>query len=422
MDEAFVEEQERKRGKKLRPAIYDVTGWSYPALYNLQCVPCGEAMTGDFVDAEATTISPGSIEGGNASVAYLVPWGTTAAGRFLAGALRHDLRVHSSDKAFTQNGRTYPRGTLILKVDGNPENLRTTVEAVAKSSGANVVATNTSWVEDGPNFGSNNVVHVRKPHIAIAWDLPTSGSSAGSTRFVLERQFGFPVTPVRGRTLMNADLSSFDVIILPEGRYASLFNEGTAKRLKDWVSGGGTLIGVGNALDYLIGEKVGLLATTRENKAADGENDTPKKDDAKEGKILASEDEYLSAIQPKQDRPDRVAGVLLKAQLDPDHWMTAGREGTVNTMMRGGGIYAPLTLDKGVNAAIFAGPDEIRVSGYLWEENRKQLAYKPLVMVQNQGRGLVIGFTADPSFRAFMDGMNVLFLNAVFRGPARARP
>jgi hypothetical protein len=61
-------------------------------------------------------------------------------------------------------------------------------------------------------------------------------------------------------------------------------------------------------------------------------------------------------------------------------------------------------------------------SGYLWEENRKQLAYKPLVIVQEHGRGLVVGFTADPNFRAFTDGMNVLFLNAVFRGPARARP
>jgi hypothetical protein len=33
----------------------------------------------------------------------------------------------------------------------------------------------------------------------------------------------------------------------------------------------------------------------------------------------------------------------------------------------------------------------------------------------------VVGFTEDPNFRAFSDGMNVLFLNAVFRGPAHAR-
>ena len=60
-------------------------------------------------------------------------------------------------------------------------------------------------------------------------------------------------------------------------------------------------------------------------------------------------------------------------------------------------------------------------SGHLWSENRKQLAYKPLVVTQNVGRGVVVGFTHDPNFRAMQDGMNVLFLNAVFRGPAHAR-
>jgi hypothetical protein len=34
----------------------------------------------------------------------------------------------------------------------------------------------------------------------------------------------------------------------------------------------------------------------------------------------------------------------------------------------------------------------------------------------------VVGFTADPNYRAFLDGMNLLFLNAVFRGPGHARP
>ena len=91
-------------------------------------------------------------------------------------------------------------------------------------------------------------------------------------------------------------------------------------------------------------------------------------------------------------------------------------------MVSGRNIFSPIALDKGVNAAVFLGPDELLAGGHLWEENRKQLAYKPLVIVQEHDRGLVIGFTADPNVRASVDGMNILFLNAVFRGPARARP
>jgi len=91
-------------------------------------------------------------------------------------------------------------------------------------------------------------------------------------------------------------------------------------------------------------------------------------------------------------------------------------------MVSGRLIFTPIKLDKGVNAAVFLGPDRLVASGYMWEENRKQMAYKALVAVQREGRGVIIAFTADPNFRAYMDGPNVLFLNAVFRGPAHARP
>jgi hypothetical protein len=57
----------------------------------------------------------------------------------------------------------------------------------------------------------------------------------------------------------------------------------------------------------------------------------------------------------------------------------------------------------------------------MWEPNRKQMAYKPFVVVQRNGRGNVVGFTEDPNFRGYMDGLNLLFVNAVFRGAAHGR-
>ena len=55
--------------------------------------------------------------------------------------------------------------------------------------------------------------------------------------------------------------------------------------------------------------------------------------------------------------------------------------------------------------------------GHLWAENKAQWAFKPAVMQANYGDGLVIGFVADPTFRAALDGANIVFLNAVLRGP-----
>ena len=51
-----------------------------------------------------------------------------------------------------------------------------------------------------------------------------------------------------------------------------------------------------------------------------------------------------------------------------------------------------------------------------------QLAFKPAVVAQPTGRGLVIGFVVDPAFRGMMDGLDVLVANAVFLATGTAVP
>ncbi len=448
MEEEFIKEQERRRRKKLPDQIYDVTAWSLPLMYNVESAACGEPLRINLDIVQPPAIPPGRVSGGQVAVAYLASWGTAAAGRLLTASLREGLRVFSTDKPFAQQGRRYPAGTLIYKVKENTVGLRHTLERLAVETGAEIHATDTGWVEEGINFGSNNVVYMRRPRVALAWDTPTSSSSAGATRFVLERQFGYPVTVIRTRQLASADLSRFQVIILPDAGsgdgYASTFGSEGMKRLKDWVSAGGTLVGVGGgAVSFLSESRAGLLSVSQENAARAGktskEGEGSKESDAGGaqestarpaqssgarvgGKLLATEDDYNKAIQADSELPDAIAGVLVKARLDPDHWISAGVGSTVHALVEGRAIFTPIKLDKGVNAAVFLSPTENLASGYLWEENRKQLAFKPFVIVQTQGRGVVVGFTADPNFRAYMDGLNVLFLNAVFRGTAHARP
>ncbi len=429
MPERFVKEQERRRQKRLPDEIYDITAWSLPLLFNVKVIPSAEPAQGQFEPARATP-PPGALSGGKAAIAYLVPWGNAAAGRLLTAALREGFRVLSADKPFVQSGRKYPSGTLIFKVKDNPMGLAEALAKLAASSGAEVVGTETGWVDEGIDFGSNQVVSMRKPAVALAWDRPTASSSAGWARFVLERQFGYPVTVIRTQQLATSELGRIDVIVLPDGSgesYATVFGPAGLKRLKDWVTAGGTLIGIDGAVSFLAHPQTGLLAIAQENKAAPAAP-PPKPEEQKKdggrvpGKLLVTEQDFGKAIQPETPLPDSVTGVIVKARVDADHWLGAGMPETVNAMLSGPAIFTPIKLDKGVNVAVFAGPDELLESGYLWEENRKQLAYKPLMVAQPEGRGIVIGFTADPNFRAYADGLNVLFLNAVFRGAAHARP
>jgi hypothetical protein len=450
MDEGFLKEEDRRRNRRLASEIYDVTAWSLPLQFGVEAIAAPAKSEGRFEPFDPASVAEGAVTGGRASVAYLVPWGTTGAARFLAAALRGDLRVHSSDKKFVLGGRPYPAGTLILKVKENAPAIHDAVLKIAKSSGAEVVAANSGWVDDGPNFGSRRVVYMRKPAIALAWDRPVSAASAGQLRFVLERQFGFPVTVVRTQQLASADLSKFQVLLLPEGGfgegYAALLGVTGSRRLKEWVGAGGTLIGIGSALQYLASPAADLLSVTQENRVpaqGDRPGDKPGGETARPGaspaaptapgtpgpagaatrtagKLLTKDEDLEKAIQPESELPSSAHGFLATAIVDPDHWITAGVPEIVHAMVTGRTIFAPIKIDRGWNAAVFAGTDKVLASGYLWDEYRKQIAYKPLLLVQREGRGFVIGFTADPVFRAYMDGLNVLFLNAVFRGPAHA--
>ncbi len=439
IEEGFLAEQERRRDKNLPDEIYDVTAWSLPLMMNVTANSCNRPVGVAVTAATDALIRPGAVENAGAGVSYLVPWGDVSAVRFLTAALRQGLDVKSTDLAFTNAGRDYPAGTLILDVTDNPDDLSMRVQDIARMSGADVVGVDDSWVTAGPNFGSNNVVTMNAPRVAIAWDQGTGSSSAGNTRFIIERQLGYPVSAIRTNQLARADLSRYQVLILPEqgffgGGYAGVLGKAGADNLKDWVSRGGVLIGLGSAMRYLADPSVDLASARREDAVRDGDaakGNGAKDGDGKEkdkgpatvpGKLIESVETYKTNVQPNKESPDSVAGVLVRAHVDPDHWLGAGVAENLNVLIRGRDIYAPLTLDQGRNVAYFAAADDLHLSGYLWDENRQQLAFKPFVTAEQKGRGVVIGFTQDPNVRAYLDGLNLIFANAIFRGAAHARP
>lgn len=438
MAEDFVAEQERRRAQNLSDQIYDVTAWSLPLMFNVRADACNRTVSGPVQPAGPELVQAGVVSGGVGSVAYLVPWGSAPAVRLLANALRQGLAVKSTDLAFTHSGSRYPAGTLIIDTADNPANLAAIIAELARTTGANAVAVDDSWVTDGPNFGSGNVVRIVKPDVAMAWDEPTSAYVAGNTRFVIERQFDLPVTAIRTDRLATSDLRLYEVLILPatggDGDYAAVFGEEGIANLKDWVEKGGVLIGVGDANRFLGDPNVDLLAIRREDavvesdeeSSGDGPGGDGEEEEAAEptvpGTYISDEAEYRSLLTPEKESPDSVAGVLVRADVAAEHWLVAGVASTLNVLVRGPDVYTPIRLDKGVNVARFRAADELLASGHIWDENRRQLAYKPFAVVQPTGDGFVIGFTQDPNVRAYLDGLNVIFMNAIFRGAAHARP
>lgn len=421
-DKEFLDEQRRRNEKRQSEQFYDVTAWSLPLIYDQACFVAEEASS---VNRRLLTEPPrvaGQLRGGPAKLAYLISWGGQAATMALAELFRQDIRVHSSDKPFRLNGRDYPAGSLIIKVKDNPETLHRHLSRIAVEMGIEIDATDSAWVEGGPNFGSSAVKFLPRPRIALVWNLPTSPNSAGWTRYVIERQFGYPVTTIRADQMRSADLRRYNVIILPDSfsGYSQQLGDGAA--LRDWVQRGGVLVGLAGAVNWLADEKVSLLSIKREkrekpekpDRGSENGKSTEKSDS---GVVSAATDPVERAIQPVDEYPSSTPGALLRVRVDREHWLGFGYGETTTVMVDSNRIYGLIKLDRGTNVASYLAKDGMVASGHLWDDALRQLPNKAFLVHARAGLGHVIGFVEDPNYRAFMDGLNGFMMNALFLGP-----
>lgn len=212
----------------------------------------------------------------------------------------------------------------------------------------------------------------------------------------------------------------FDVLILPNGHgYANVLGKSGMENIKAWVNQGGVLITLDHATRFLMQDGLGLLGTKLE--ARDEVIRDEEGSGLTDATFIDSMEEYNTLIHTTSNKPDQIPGVLLQGEVNRDHWLSGGVADTLNFMVIGNDVYTPLKRDAGINLVKFSAEEELVVGGYIWEENRGQLAHKPAVMTRKVGRGQVIAFTSDPAFRAYMDGLNVLLANAIFKAPAHAK-
>lgn len=427
----FVEEQDRRRKKRLDEQIYDVTAWSLPLAFDVEVI-AADKPTGAKTSALPATDLPWRLMPAEASasaapaasttaaprVGYVFPWGSETAAA-MVDALRQGLRVRTADLPFTINGRTFAGGTAIIRSSDNGPDLPARVAALVSTYGIEAVPLESAFVERGISLGSNSVVALKAPRVLLAWDAPTQSLSAGWARYVLERRFGQPATTVRVSSLARVDLNRYDVIVLPSGNYGAAIAGEPLRRLKDWVNGGGTLVTIAEASRWAARENVGLLDTATELRggkpdveAKDGK-DGPKKGDAPAQPIKLAD-----VIEPERERPSSTSGAFVRVALDLEHWLAAGTDGQIQAMVEGSRIFTPLKLDKGTNVGVYAGLSDLVASGLVWDDARTQLASKSFLMHAPMGRGHVIAFAEDPNFRAFTDATELLFINAVLLGPA----
>ncbi|MGI9515664.1 MAG: M14 metallopeptidase family protein, partial [Pirellulaceae bacterium] len=240
MDEKFLTRQLERNELRLPDEIYDVTAWSMPLAFDVECLSTASILP-NIQHTEWSVETPRSLPATipEATVAYLIP-STDGAVKMMSGLIQQGVRVHVTDESFTINDVEHERGTLIIKVADNDDNLLDVIRAAAEEHQVEVIPTNTAYVQEGAHMGGPKVHWVRPPEILIVVNSPTNYAS-GHTWYLFDQVLGYPSTRVKGSDFSRVDLSKFNTIVLPDGSYSEGdgFGESLAEKLSDWVRAGG---------------------------------------------------------------------------------------------------------------------------------------------------------------------------------------
>jgi hypothetical protein len=188
MPAEFLRRQRTLLEQNRRVEFSDITAWSVPLAYNL------EAWT---VDGPVTAALKRPARGeltGEGKLGYLVAPQGLAGFRLTAALMAADLRFRVAVQSFSNAGRDYPAGTIFVPRVGNPERLEERLAGLAARLTVTLDRTATAFSSEGVSLGSDRVVPVRRPRVAL---VGGSGVSASCRRALnmTSRSTAQPSTP-----------------------------------------------------------------------------------------------------------------------------------------------------------------------------------------------------------------------------------
>jgi hypothetical protein len=240
---------------------------------------------------------------------------------------------------------------------------------------------------------------VRKPDIAMIIGDGVNANDAGELWHLLDYRMHMPVSVVPMEVLNRTNLNKYNTIVFPPGSYTGI-TESTKEKLKAWVQNGGVVIGFENALTWLQTTGLGKFEFKK-----DEPSDKDKKEPAP--RAYADIDQYRGA----QESP----GAIFEARADLTHPLLYGFTNSKISVFKSNNLFMDKSKNPYANPLTYSAAPLI--SGYISKQNYEKMKSTSVAGVTTLGRGRVIGFVENVSFRAFWLGTNKLFTNAIFYGP-----
>jgi hypothetical protein len=372
---------------------YDITAWSLPYAYGLKAYGVKESLQPATAALAPDVLEKQAIKH---AYAYVSRWQSVNDVRFLAGLLKRGVKVRYSEVPFETGGVKYDRGSLLITRAGNDRgDFDQEIAQTAAESHHDLTGIASGFVDKGEDLGSVFVRYIHPPRVMLVTGDGVSAEAMGEAWHFFEQQINYPVTLVKYKDLSNVRLDNFDVAIFPDGDYADFPSD----KLQNWISGGGKLIAMENAVAELA-DKHGF--------------DIKKKDDKKDDKADDKTKPQPVGVYGDRERDalrSSVPGPIYKINLDNTHPLGYGLSPDYYTLKMSDDIYDFLGGDDWNVGTV---KKDGYVAGFVGQKSKEKMKDGLLIGVQPMGRGSVVYLVDDPIFRSFWENGKLLFGNAVF--------
>lgn len=375
------------------PLTYDITAWNLPHAYGLDAIASTTLVSANTAPSKVLhTNTPNPAGAG-----YISKWNSMQDAAFLSELLQAGVKVRFSEKKFGLAGETFERGSLVITKSDNRsvENYDQKVTDIANKHNRKLFVALTSFSDTGTDFGSPDIKIIHAPRVALLRGRYTSSLSFGALWHFFEQQLHYPVTNIDTDYFKNITLDQFDVLILPSGFYQGYLDESTLNKMKDWVSKGGTLIAIDNALSTFA-DKDGWGLKRNSNEDAEK---------AEPNHLIPYDQREMESVK------HFITGSIFKTKVDVSHPLAFGYKEDYFTLKAGTSSYG--FLEGGYNVAYIEGEPE-RISGFAGEKALKELKNSLVFGEHRMGRGSVVYLADDVMFRSFWENGKLFLVNSLF--------
>ena len=381
--------------------FYDVSNWNLPLAFNVNYAPVTKRKAGQ-VEAGKAPQQQDLTPVADDAYAYALDWQHYYTPAALQRLLKAGVKVRSAAESFTaslsdQKSHDFAAGTVIIPTGlEQPNTLQTLLSGIQTDLEVPVYAIGSGHTTAGIDLGSRSMMPVDAPSVLLVGGRASSEYEVGEIWHYLDTRVGIAATLVEDHRLAGINLNDYTHIIFASGNYKSLKKK-ARRSVRQWVKGGGTLIGVRTAL-RLFAEQEWLPLSIMEKEKIDEAFPT-------EGLRFADQGaRYAKKL---------IAGSVYKTNIDPTHPVFFGYDQSQLPMFKTTNMIVETDNSPFTTPATYTKSP--LMAGYSAPQLTKMIGQTAAVVADELGQGVVIGFVDNIHFRGYWRGTDKLMSNAIYQ-------